>query len=165
MLDALRHGVDGLARFDGADTRATFWPYAITILVAQQILSWIAAGLFQSTALAFVGEIHMIGDTVDVDVPLIARGAFNLAVIQVLVVALDVLLLAASVTRRLRDAGHSLAPAITYPCAVVVHFVWLAISTGGGVSLPEGPTLMLLGILQTVLQLTLLWQLAQPSRG
>jgi uncharacterized membrane protein YhaH (DUF805 family) len=165
MLDAMRHGFDGLARFSGADTRATFWPYALAILVAQQVLSWVAAGLFQSSALSIAGEIHMIGDTVSVDMPLIARGAFDLAVIQVLVVALTVLLLAGSVTRRLRDASRSFAPAIAYPCAVLVHFVWLAISTGGGTKLPEGPGLMLLGGLQIALQLTLLWQLAQPSRN
>lgn len=100
------HGIRNLQRFSGRDSRSHFWFYALWLFVVQQVLSAVV-----------VAGVVIWGFTSDLDAisspppsPADAITTDHLAFIQAIIwsvlatVILVVLLLAASVTRRLHDS-------------------------------------------------------------
>lgn len=113
IIASIRHGLAGLLRFSGRDTRKQFWPYAIFVFLAASLLSYLAMlpelARMMGRMLRIAAEQgdrplapHEIGPLLDEVMP--NFGFLILA--SVIVNILAMMLLAAAVVRRLHDCDR-----------------------------------------------------------
>ena len=147
-VQLMAYHLRGLTRFSGRDARPTFWPWAITLLVASMatfsaimlptMMGAIGAafrhprtetGSSQATATAQIEGGNLFSS-------MMTTLTISTAIVAVIVVAL----LAASVTRRLHDHGKSgawgLLP-LPFLATAMVLFPKILASTGPGAT-PDG---------------------------
>ena len=150
--DSVRRGFTLVRTFEGSDTRAEFWPYCAVVLG-----TWtVASNVF--FMVVFVVTSVMSTDRLERPWPFIA--------LTVVVAVVAVILLAAAVTRRLHDRGHSgswaLVP-LALACSGVVIVLILAVTFDDD----TGPGLFLVGFANNLVyfatMIVLTVQLALPS--
>ena len=107
LRTSILHNLRGLTTFSGRDDRATFWPWAGLVVVATTVLG---------NVVGVVGMVVLVVRGLD---PGGAGGRIVVA-LGLASVALHVVLLGASVVRRLRDRGAGIAWAVVPVVAVVV---------------------------------------------
>ena len=122
MANPIRHGLSGLARFSGRDTRGQFWPYAALVVALLFLILFVGMSMVigsmveemqrfaaehpeAATVHAGPGSYSIQIEAGHPDAPVPDFGAF-IAVLALGVVA-AVALLAAAVSRRLHDSGGS----------------------------------------------------------
>lgn len=102
IRDSIIHNLKHLFRFTGSETRGQFWPYAIAVFIGTLV---VFMSIFAPRILVAVHRFLRRGDATFPDVSDLRWWTVSLMAIQVL-------LLAAAVTRRLRDRGKSIGWAL-----------------------------------------------------
>lgn len=123
IRNSITHNLTGLLRFSGTDSRAQFWPYAIAVFIGIMV---VFMSIFAPRILGAVHRFLRHGDATFPDVS-------DLRWWTVALMAIQVLLLAAAVTRRLRDRGKSIVWALLplVPLAILVPIVGDPLSLAG----------------------------------
>jgi uncharacterized membrane protein YhaH (DUF805 family) len=123
MANPILRGFSKLTQFSGRDTRGEFWPYAGAVFAIAMILGGVAGGLIMSQILATIDPstvqsglaapvapsdqvlVEVVGPSVPPAFPMPDLTPFFL--MQAALVVLNVVLLAAAVSRRLHDSNRS----------------------------------------------------------
>ena len=102
FVRSVAHNLKGLARFSGRDGRALFWPYAIAVAI-----------LFYATSLAAMVPVMQDAMATAIrDGRMVLPDMASITRWTLVFLSVAIVLLAASVVRRLRDRGKSAAWAL-----------------------------------------------------
>lgn len=121
MAGSIGHNLGSLARFSGRDRQRMFWPYAITVALLTVVGGGIAGAAYVVMEMIPIMQRRLsdIGTIPDDQAETVVRERMsgmmseltpvmtNLIWFSAALTVLSILLLAASVTRRLHDAGRS----------------------------------------------------------
>lgn len=121
VLDSIRRGFGGLARFSGRDPRRRFWPYAVLVVglvfaALGAVMSWIMAGVFermQKFAVEHPDQARVTSGPgsysiqIQGDHPELIPDLTPFLAVLGIGMAASVALLAAAIVRRLHDRGRA----------------------------------------------------------
>jgi uncharacterized membrane protein YhaH (DUF805 family) len=111
MLAAIRHGLSNLFNFNGRDSRQTFWLWILFIVVLRILASIVTSGPMVSATFSSVAEVAESGaDPAAAQAQMLAKMADAMSSMGTIVIVVGLatcVLMAASLVRRLHDAGFS----------------------------------------------------------
>lgn len=186
MANPIVRGFTKLTQFSGRDTRSEFWPYVGAVIALVMILGGMAGGLVMSRILADI-QLHATDGQV-VIAPLAPSNPVRVEIVepyqgpsmpmpdltpfflmQAGIVILNVVLLAAAVSRRLHDTNRSaywgLIPVPFVLCGVFGMFSLMSpMMTDGVPNFGLFGLLFVNNIVYLVTLVTLIVMLAQPSK-